>query len=205
MWFSKCFTLHVLDVGYFATHSWESGSRGNRVHSSCSFEARQPFVTRREVICGGRLGRERERERPGATGQHSRANTCFLSQRICFGITRDWVEQLVEFAGKTSSYFCFFSHPSRERGCRLTIAHLWPWANTRSAVKRERSRGLEACMSCLPLTSQNNRKECRFYYRAKIKLSFCFWAHFFLEFYLKTLHNLEPDALALASHFSNWS
>lgn len=49
------------------------------------FEAREPFVTRRVVICGGGV-----LERPGATGQHSRETRVFsLSVTcICFGIIK---------------------------------------------------------------------------------------------------------------------
>lgn len=39
------------------------------------FEAREAFMTRRAVICGGRV-----LERTGASGQHSRKNMCFLTQ-----------------------------------------------------------------------------------------------------------------------------
>lgn len=63
-------------------------------------------------------------------------------------------------------------------------------------------------MYCLPLKESKQQEGMQFYYSAKIKhffwgggLRHIFLEHF-LEFHLKTLHNLEPDALALASHFS---
>lgn len=142
------------------------------------FEARESFVTQRVVICGGRAG-----ERPGATGQHSRQTRVFSFSItcMCFRITRHKIKQELNtmFAGNVSIFFyfscelyllsfhfltCFLSDTFWE-GCRLmtAIIHLWPWANTRMMVKHEQSRGRKACVSCFPLRSLNNRKECRFY------------------------------------------
>lgn len=64
------------------------------------FEAREPFMAQRVVICGSRVG-----ERLGATGQHSREPRVFsLSVTcICFGIRRTTAEQLV-----TSKCLCYY-------------------------------------------------------------------------------------------------
>lgn len=139
------------------------------------FEAREPSAAQLVVICGSRV-----RERLGATGQHSRGPRVFPHSVtcICFDIRRTKVEQLVMqkclflslSLGFRRLFLTLFLSDTFERGCRLMMAitHLWPRANTRMAVKHVRSRGREACMSCLPLKSQNSRKECSFTTETKL-------------------------------------
>lgn len=80
------------------------------------FETRKPFMTRRVVICGGRV-----LERLGATGQHSRETRVFSLNVtcICFGIIKRYskaaavksnVSRKCTFFFPSLLPFPFFSH-----------------------------------------------------------------------------------------------